>query len=75
MMINDKSQRDGIRYPAIDQLDGKTSSKYKLVIAVAKRAREISEQNTTVLKPEERHNSKAIGLALEEIMADKVEII
>ena len=31
MMINDKSQRDGIRYPAIDQLDGKTTSKYKLV--------------------------------------------
>ena len=73
--MNKDDQRDGIRYPAIDQLDGKTSSKYKLVIAVAKRAREISEQNTTVLKPEERHNSKAICLALEEIMADRVEII
>ena len=74
-MINDNSQRDGIRYPAIDQLDGKTSSKYKLVIAVAKRARSISETNQTVLSYEDRVNTKPIGLALEEIMADKVEII
>ena len=74
-MINDKSQRDGIRYPAIDQLDGKTTSKYKLVIAVAKRARNISETNETVLSQEDRVNTKPIGLALEEIMADRVEII
>lgn len=73
-MLKD-AERDGIRYPSIDQLDGKTSSKYKLVIAVARRAQTITETKETVLAPEERHNSKAIGLALEEIVADRTNII
>ena len=34
-------QRDGLRYPSIDELAGKSSSKYKLVIAAAKRGKEI----------------------------------
>lgn len=74
-MIVNIEEKDGIRYPSIDQLDGKTSSKYKLVMAVAKRARQISETHLTVLKPDERKNVKPIGIALEEIVADKIRII
>lgn len=74
-MIVNIEEKDGIRYPSIDQLDGKTSSKYKLVMAVAKRAREISETNLSVLAPDERKNVKPIGIALEEIVADKVKIV
>lgn len=73
--MNNNEERDGIRYPSIDQLEGKTSSKYKLVIAVAKRAREIYDTNETVLAQEERKNVKPIGVALEEIVADKVAIL
>ena len=36
-------QRDGLRYPSIDELAGKSSSKYKLVIAAAKRGKEIDQ--------------------------------
>ena len=62
----------GMRYHSIDQLASKTSSKYKLVIAVAKRAREIEENNKVYL--EQTSNKKAIGIALEEIQADKILI-
>jgi DNA-directed RNA polymerase subunit omega len=63
---------DGIRYPSIDELTDKTTSKYKLVIAVAKRAKEI-EQTGKCYLPTTR-NKRAIGIALEEVMADKVII-
>lgn len=63
---------DGIRYPSIDELTDKTSSKYKLVIAVAKRAKQIDESGLCYL-PTTR-NKRSIGIALEEIMADKVRI-
>ena len=33
--------KDGIRYPSIDQLTLKTHSKYKLVVGDAKRAKEL----------------------------------
>lgn len=64
--------KDGMRYPSIDQLASKTTSKYKLVIAVAKRAREIEETNTIYL--DQHRNKKSIGIALEEIQADKILI-
>ena len=46
LMINTQlkianNEREGMRYPAIDELSTKADSKYKLVIAVAERAREI----------------------------------
>ena len=37
-MIDNK---DGMRYPSIDQLAAKTQSKYKLVVGAAKRAKEL----------------------------------
>ena len=70
--MSETKTKVGMRYPSIDQLATKTSSKYKLVIAVAKRAREIEEKNKVYL--EQTSNKKAIGIALEEIQADKIII-
>lgn len=77
LMINSQlkianNEREGMRYPAIDELSTKTDSKYKLVIAVAKRAKEIKKNNTTYLS--QTRNFKAIGIALEEIVADLITI-
>lgn len=70
-MIETKD-KDGMRFPSIDQLTDKSSSKYKLVIAVAKRAHQIDESGKCYL--ETTKNVKSIGIALEEIMNDKVDI-
>jgi len=67
--MNNNQQKD-MRYPSIDELGDKTSSKYRLVMAVAKRAIEIDENHTTFL--EQPTNKKSIGIALEEIYLDKV---
>jgi DNA-directed RNA polymerase subunit omega len=67
------NQNEGMRYPSIDQFSGITSSKYKLVIAAAKRAREIDEKNDCALdKP---RSKKSIGKALEEILAGKIRVL
>lgn len=66
------NEREGMRYPAIDELSSKADSKYKLVIAVAERAREIKESGKSYLQS--TRNYKAIGIALEEIVADLVKI-
>ncbi|MCM1513487.1 MAG: DNA-directed RNA polymerase subunit omega [Anaeroplasma bactoclasticum] len=71
-MENMKNERDGLRYPSIDELTDKSSSKYKLVIAASKRAKEIDLSNKSYL--ETTKNFKSIGIALEEIIADKVKI-
>lgn len=77
LMINSQlkianNEREGMRYPAIDELSSKADSKYKLVIAVAKRAKEIKESGLTYLS--QTRNFKAIGIALEEIVADLITI-
>lgn len=65
-------ENDGMRYPSIDQLATKTSSKYKLVIGAAMRAKEIKNgEKVLVEKP---RSKKAIGMALEEVISDKVVI-
>lgn len=61
-----------MRYPSIDELGHKTNSKYRLVMAVAKRAIEIDDKHFTYMK--QPSNKKSIGLALEEIYSDKVLI-
>lgn len=73
MIENMNTERDGLRYPSIDELTNKASSKYKLVIAAAKRAKEIDATQKSYL--EETKNYKSIGIALEEIIADKVKIV
>lgn len=70
--MNDKKVNDGMRYPSIDQLTHKSSSKYKLVIAVAKRAHEIDARGKCYL--ETTSNVKSIGIALEEIVENKIGI-
>ena len=64
------SERESMRYPSVDQLTSMTSSKYKLVIAAAKRAKEIELDEKTYI--EHPVNKKSIGLALEEIYTGKV---
>ena len=67
-----QNNRESMRYPSVDQLTEMTTSKYKLVIAAANRAKEIElEEKTFVEHPV---NKKAIGLALEEIYTGKVII-
>ena len=66
--------KDGMRYPAIDQLVTKTTSKYRLVMAAALRAKQlqyVEGEKPFVANP---HSKKSIGIALEEILEGKVEI-
>ena len=77
LMINSQlkissNEREGMRYPAIDELSKKADSKYKLVIAVAMRAKQIKKEGKSYL--ESTRNYKPIGVALEEIYADLVTI-
>lgn len=65
-----QNNRESMRYPSVDQLTEMTSSKYKLVIAAAKRAKEIELEGKTYI--EHPVNKKYIGLALEEIYTGKV---
>ena len=62
--------RDGMRYPSIDQLVSKAKSKYKLVVGTAKRARDISKGAKVLV--EDPNSKKNIGIALEEIYYDKI---
>ena len=66
------NEQKDMRYPSIDELGNKTSSKYRLVIAVSKRAIEIDKTHKTYM--EQPFNKKSIGLALEEIYSDKILI-
>lgn len=63
--------KDGMRYPSIDKLLGKIDSKYKLVYAASKVAEIIDSKDLIV---EDAKCIKSVGIALEEILNDKVEI-
>ena len=63
---------EGLRFPSIDQLDNKASSKYKLIIGAAIRARQI--KNGSAVLVEKPISKKPIGQALEEIYEDKIKI-
>lgn len=56
--------------PSIDQLQTKINSKYTLVTLSAKRARQLKDHN--ILQIEEPKSKKPVGIALEEIYADKL---
>ncbi|MFA5543121.1 MAG: DNA-directed RNA polymerase subunit omega [Bacilli bacterium] len=72
MLVIMIKEKDGMRYPAIDQLVSKTNSKYRLVIGAAIRARQIENgSETLVTNPSSK---KSIGIALEEIYENKIEI-
>ena len=63
--------KDGMRYPSIDKLLEKIDSKYKLVYAASKVAEIIDRDRLLV---EDAKCIKSVGIALEEIIAGKVEI-
>lgn len=58
--------------PAVNQIISKNESCYSLVIAVAKRAREISE---TLCKNGETLEEKPVKTAVEEIASGKCKIV
>lgn len=65
-------ENDGMRYPSIDQLATKTSSKYKLVIGAAIRAKQINKGDKVLI--DNPRSKKSIGIALEEVINDKIII-
>ncbi|HOP73908.1 MAG TPA: DNA-directed RNA polymerase subunit omega [Bacillota bacterium] len=58
-------------YPSLDELIRHVDSRYTLVIAAAKRARQILEENNN---NDEEQKEKAVSLALKEIYAGKIGI-
>lgn len=58
--------------PSIDALQEKISSKYTLVTLSARRARQMSETNKTLI--ENPKSEKYVGVALEEILAGKLYV-
>ncbi|GAC41658.1 DNA-directed RNA polymerase subunit omega [Paenibacillus popilliae] len=59
-------------YPSIDELMKKVDSKYSLVVAASRRARQLRDGERTEL-----HNPKSykqVGVALEEIYGDQVTV-
>ncbi len=73
--------KEGMRYPSIDELlkvkcdpadeKSETYSKYKLAFVSAIRAGEIDKQDNVEIKT---ICSKNVGVALEEILEDKIEV-
>ncbi|VEU81147.1 DNA-directed RNA polymerase subunit omega [Haploplasma axanthum] len=66
-----QKNKDGMRYPSIDKLLEKIDSKYKLVYAASKVAEIIDRDDLIV---EDAKCVKSVGIALEEILKDKVKI-
>ncbi|MGZ9587001.1 DNA-directed RNA polymerase subunit omega [Paenibacillus marinisediminis] len=59
-------------YPSIDELVKKTDSKYSLVVAASRRARQLREGDRTELHHPKSH--KYVGMALEEIYDELILI-
>ena len=67
-----KKNEAGMRYPSIDKLLDVVDSKYKLAYIAAKRAKTIQFEGTSL---EEFKCVKPVGVALEEVLADKIQCI
>ncbi|OPA78576.1 DNA-directed RNA polymerase subunit omega [Paenibacillus selenitireducens] len=59
-------------YPSIDEMMYKVDSKYSLVVAASRRARQLRDGEKSELRNPKSH--KFVGLALEEIYGDFVQI-
>ena len=71
-----KYDNEGMRYPSIDKLVTITHSKYKLVVGAAKRAKALErKENPEPVLIDNPRSKKAIGVALEEVLAKKIEIV
>lgn len=66
-----KLNKEGLRYPSIDDLLEKIDSKYKLAFAASKVAHIIQKEN---LRIDTASSYSVVGQALEEIINDKVQI-
>ncbi len=75
LQTKNSHSNDGMRYPAIDQLVTKTTSKYRLVMAAALRAKQLKYQENEHPIIENPHSKKEIGVALEEIYEDRIIIL
>lgn len=77
LQSNKDHKNDGMRYPAIDQLVTKTTdtSKYRLVMAAALRAKQLRYNENEKPCVENPHSKKSIGIALEEIYEQKIFIL
>ena len=62
-------------YPTLSSLLEKTDSRYSLVLAVAKRARELSDDIDTAFTDYKEKCDKAVSLAVHEIAEGSVEIL
>jgi len=67
--VNKQKNLEGLRYPSIDDLLKVVDSKYKLAYIAAKRAKIIKSENYSSVN---NKCVKAVGMALEEILAGKV---
>lgn len=83
-MLGTSPQPEGITNPPIDELLDKVDSKYGLVVEAAKRARQINrytqqleDNQMEFFGPlvETEHGEKPLGIAMREIVADKLEVI
>ena len=71
-----KYDNEGMRYPSIDKLVTITHSKYKLVVGAAKRAKALERKdNPEQVLIDNPRSKKPIGVALEEVLARKIEIV
>ena len=69
------NNKEGLRYPSIDELLKHIDSKYKLAYAAAKRAKIIKRDNYSSMEELGGNiTAKPVGMALEEIQAGKVQI-
>lgn len=59
-------------YPSIDDLLEKVESKYSLVVAASKRARQLRDGARSSLEQPKSH--KYVGIALEEIFEDYIHL-
>ena len=59
-------------YPEIEQLMTKTNSRYALVLAAAKRARELTDGDEALAQAK---NTKPVTVAVQEIYEDKIKIV
>ena len=62
-------------YPTLASLTEKTDSRYSLVLAVAKRARQLSDENTEVYTDYKEVCDKPVSIAVHEIDEGTIEII
>ena len=57
-------------YPSIDEMMNKVDSKYSLVVAASRRARQLREGEKNTIDAPKSH--KPVGMALEEIYAGEI---